>query len=85
MKHDWKESHMLGDEQQSRGVICLFCGARTSLPSSERRAVSQEEGVEHRGWNLRCAACGKEAMYYAHEVLDSQSTTPERARVVGMN
>lgn len=53
----------------SKGVICVFCGLSTELPTEtkERRSAHPDD---HRASLIRCCTCGKEALYLAEEIVD---------------
>jgi hypothetical protein len=70
-----------------RRVVCLFCGAHTSIPADQRRNGG-ELSSDYHPWNIRCCVCGKEATYQAHEVIEAQETSRPyglRVRVAGLN
>jgi hypothetical protein len=69
-------------EPARRGIVCLFCGAHTLLPATAaRQVVATEPAHNPCVWNVRCRACGKEALYAAHEVFDTHDlSTMNRLR-----
>jgi hypothetical protein len=75
------------DPAPCRWVVCLFCGAHTSIPAAQRRS-SGELSSDFHPWNVRCRVCGKEATYQAHEVMEAHELSrisSLRVRAVGFN
>ena len=54
-----------------KGVTCLFCGARTPIPTSTDIETGREfDHSSSRYCIVRCSLCGKEAPYLSSELLD---------------
>ncbi len=64
-------------EENLTGVTCLFCGLPTPLAVSTNQGTSA--GViansSPRLFIVRCSECGKEAPYFAHEVVVFKGTS----------
>ena len=72
------------NEKQCSGVLCLFCGMSTQVPSSTSEREHSKSGV-HTSL-VRCEQCGKEARYLPNEFMDSQETDrTSRARAAGIS
>ena len=74
------------NEKQCSGVLCLFCGMFTQVPSAASEREHSKSGV-HTSL-IRCEQCGKEARYLPNEVKDIQETDRagmSRARAAGVN
>jgi len=62
---------MIGQiEGEAKEVVCIHCGLRTALTSS----ASLEGANAHTQYRpqlslIRCAECGSEALYLAHEIV----------------
>jgi hypothetical protein len=73
-------------QHQLKGVICLFCGKPTQLPTpSEAARAANLADPGHRAAIIRCLQCGREARYLPEEILvfqDAQDCANHRARAV---
>jgi len=58
-----------------KGVICLFCGASTTLPaqSEHRHALNPAAYLFS---IVRCDHCGKEALYLPDEIIRIELECP---------
>jgi hypothetical protein len=73
--------------ENSRAVVCLFCGSRTFVPASPSRDVADAESGA--GISLvRCHVCHKEAPYAASEMIPKRASdladSNVRSRAAGL-
>lgn len=60
--------------EDSRAVVCLFCGTRTYVPASPSRDASAEADSSGGISIVRCHVCHKEAPYAASEMIPKRAS-----------